>query len=511
MKSAVVPLALIPMLVAGGCSTPLGPGTPALLALDPPTLVAGVATRARLLGRGLYLDLHVTLDDHAPLTSAGQWRVTIGGMPASAVTRVSSELLTTTLPALAPGVYELVAIAPWGEAAILPGGVRVVETGAVDGGIPDDLSGTVDMPAPADFAVPPDLAPPAITFGAPVAYVVGKEPVAVAVARMNADVNPDVVVANGGPANQGGASVSVLLGLGNGALQARPAVATLGPPTSLVAAIFTNTGFTDVMVGENAAQELLTGDNKGNIFTWKVLNLASSQHMIGVDLDGDQDLDIVHCNVLGNVISLIGQGNGMFQPPGTYPAGNNGDQLWDCVSGDFNNDQRPDVVAAVLNGNDVRLLAGQGNGAFAAATSIPVPASAFAIERGDLNGDGNLDIVVPLVNDPRIAVLPGDGKGGFGPPVFTANLACQNKTGLAVADLNGDGKLDVAQTCRGSNTMLLLRGDGTGLLALETTIAALPSPSNVTAADLDRDGKIDLVVNASTGNSVSVFLNTTSK
>ena len=129
--------------------------------------------------------------------------------------------------------------------------------------------------------------------------------------------------------------------------------------------------------------------------------------------------------------------------------------------GDFNGDGKLDLAvasagaAAALGSNSgvLSILLGNGDGTFQAHLDFPVPKYPFGIALGDLNGDGKLDAVVvgnidPNLHDPPalISVLLGNGDGTFQPHVdYEAGtpgflMAAQSPV---IADLNGDGKLDV--------------------------------------------------------------------
>src|SRR5207244_1230883 len=77
---------------------------------------------------------------------------------------------------------------------------------------------------------------------------------------------------------------------------------------------------------------------------------------------------------------------------------------------------------------------------------------------------------------------------------------------MTVADINGDGKLDVAAANFNSNTLSVLLGNGNGTFAAKQDFTAGSSPVAVAVADVNRDGKLDLVVGNRNGGTLSVFL-----
>src|SRR5262249_20448711 len=115
----------------------------------------------------------------------------------------------------------------------------------------------------------------------------------------------------------------------------------------------------------------------------------------------------------------------------------------------------------------------------------------------DLDGDGILDLVVTDDSQTSLKVVKGLGDGTFARNPSTGGLAILTTPVpagaklTALADLNGDGKLDVAVT--GTDKVSVLIGNGDGSFQTPTSFAA-PGAYDVIAANYDRDGRPDLVV-----------------
>lgn len=132
----------------------------------------------------------------------------------------------------------------------------------------------------------------------------------------------------------------------------------------------------------------------------------------------------------------------------------------------------------------------------------------------DLNGDGHADIVTSNWNISgntqiagKVSVRLGDGTGSFGP---AANFGVGRAPySVAIADVNGDGRPDLAVANRGSNSISVLLGTGTGSFGAATNFAAGNAPNSVATADVNGDGKPDIVAANVYGGNVSVMLNTT--
>jgi hypothetical protein len=339
---------------------------------------------------------------------------------------------------------------------------------------------------------------------------------------LNGDGKLDLVVTNGclNSVNCANGSVSVLLGDGDGALQPAMNYSTPGNPFSVAVADVNGDGKPDLIVtNQCAAQNNCTGTGDGvvTVFlgngdgtfqtaaSYDAGGYAPSSVAMG-DVNGDGKPDLVVANTAadygnGSVSVLLGNGDGTFQSPVSYGSGGTGQTLSVAMK-DVNGDGKPDLVVTNSCVDDncatgsVGVLLGNGDGTFQAAVSYNSGGrSAMAVAVGDVNGDGKPDLVVEndcviggsCNGDGTVGVLLGKGDGTFQAAVISSTpqpgFCCQ----LALADFNGDGKLDVA-TAGGS---VLLLGNGDGTFQSPLTLGAGPG---VAAGDFDGDGKPDLAV-----------------
>jgi hypothetical protein len=285
---------------------------------------------------------------------------------------------------------------------------------------------------------------------------------------------------------------SVQLGNANGTFQGIPL--GLIPTPTLISAVaigdFDKNGTPDVAVTStqdvNGANSyyvyILSNDGTGKLTLSNTYTLQDSGEVIvTADFNGDGNLDLV---VIGldpitqywGYSVLLGNGNGSFESPVFYPQNVNGGGT--TVVADFNHDGKLDL--AVLDGQSVAILLGNGDGTFAAPAQYFDGGGGFLVA-ADFNGDGKLDLAI---GGPPTALLFGNGDGTFLPAVFPTNL--NNFTPQFTADLNRDGKPDLL----GRTQVALGNGDGTF-----TLLPALPN-SIVAVADLNGDGKLDVLVSA---------------
>ena len=178
--------------------------------------------------------------------------------------------------------------------------------------------------------------------------------------------------------------------------------------------------------------------------------------------------------------------------------------------GDVNNDRKLDVVTANEGSRDVTILLGDGRGAFKQAPGSPVEVGApvIFVAMGDLNKDGNLDLALAQHDDSQeVIVLMGDGKAGFKPapnsPFLPLKSTDAHNHGLVLADVNGDGALDMLTANGGINrgrfdeSVSVSLGDGKGDFkpAAGSPFRIGRLPAGVVVADVNQDDKPDIVVN----------------
>lgn len=139
---------------------------------------------------------------------------------------------------------------------------------------------------------------------------------------------------------------------------------------------------------------------------------------------------------------------------------------------------------------------------------LPAGTTPGSVELADLNGDGKRDIVVANTASSDLTILLGDGRGGFTPAPGSPLSAGQLPNDIAIADLNSDGKLDLAVANHEQKQVTIFDGDGGGRFTRATTVSVQSKPHihGVAVGDFDGDRKLDLAVESWGTNQVEILL-----
>jgi hypothetical protein len=310
---------------------------------------------------------------------------------------------------------------------------------------------------------------------------------AVALGDFNARGMLDVVIANGG-------SVSVAQGNGNGTFRATPSYPLNRRAESVAVGDFDGDGRSDVVATDVQLRiAVLMGNGDGTLrraSAFADLGRHGSIVTTGdFNRDGRLDLAVADSGPDDQVVVLLGNGDGTFQPALRSVAGANPQSL---VAGDFNGDGWPDLAVANNGSNTVSVLLGNGDGTFLTAMNFAVGSQPRSVAAGDLNGDGRLDLAVANNGSNTVSVLLGGGDGTF-VAAMDFGVGIQPSS-VVIGDFNGDGRADLAVANSGSGDVSVLVGNGDGTFLPARAFAAEPFASSIAIGDFDSDGAQDLVV-----------------
>ncbi len=269
--------------------------------------------------------------------------------------------------------------------------------------------------------------------------------------------------------------------------------------------VVTFTGVPSIDAGSFAAKaDFTTGSNP-----WSV--------SIG-DLDGDGKDDLVLANQGSNTVSVLlntsSAGAISYAAKVDFTTGSN---PWSVSIGDLDGDGKSDLAVANLGSNTVSVLlntSSAGTINYAAKVDFTTGILPFSVSIGDLDGDGKADLAVANAISSTVSVFRNTGSAGS--ISYSAKVDFTTGGGpisVAIGDLDGDGKADLAVANSSNNTIsvfLNTSSAGTISYAAKVDFTTGTSPQLVSIGDLDGDGKADLAVANASSNTVSVFRNTSS-
>jgi FG-GAP-like repeat/FG-GAP repeat len=344
-------------------------------------------------------------------------------------------------------------------------------------------------------------------------YPAGPGSQSIVLAHFSCNANWDFAVTN-----SASNTVAIGRGNGNGTFQTASMLTTDAEPVSIASADFDHSGGPDIAVANSASSDVSiflansTCTGFAPAVNYSLGAGATPVAIAAADFNGDGYTDLAVANLGAETISiLLNNGDGSFTLGPTVSLGFAPNFV---AVGDFNNDKKMDLAVTSQFSNSVAVFLGNGDGTFTLKSTnctgpVPCKAVSSSVVVADFNGDGKMDLAVTAYDDSSVSILLGKGDGTFGKavnyPVGTTPLF------VATAPIQGNaGQQDllVANAGQDSISVLLNNQNRTGTFKSSTAhrYSAGSGPSSIGIADLNGDGKLDMVIANQGGSDVTVLI-----
>lgn len=340
------------------------------------------------------------------------------------------------------------------------------------------------------------------SFRAPIVHALAAEgPTDLAIADFDEDGTPDVVTSN-----LVSDSASVLLGNGDGTLTQTIELTTpIARPSAVAASDLDDDGHVDLAIShdEGGGATLFYGAGDGTFSAPSTLTTTNgATHLAIEDVTGDGLRDLIVASRSLEVLQVfVNTGGRTYGPPTDYQLVCC--DLRDIAIEDFDGDG--DLDLAGTSGFESQLLLNDGTGTFTFGPTAMVGSGPTTLRRfafTDLDGDADFDLIG--ASPGQLRTFSADTPGNYGPAVISTSSG--DPTGIAVGDLDLDGVADCVVSLGNRNRCDVAIGTGTGTFTA-TTHASGAEPSSVVLADMNGDGALDVVLTNEDSNTVVVLLN----
>lgn len=352
-----------------------------------------------------------------------------------------------------------------------------------------------------------------VSFADEVPYDSGEKTYALFSGDLDGDGDIDLAAANEQASN-----LSIFINDGMGTFQKLAMQFGTGAyPTGGTAVDVNKDGILDIVTADyhGDSVSVLLGMGAGALLpkaSYPTVAGAETSNLAVGDVNGDNILDIVATNPSASSASLfLANPDGTLKPQIEIPVGVAGSGApFSAAIGDFNGDGRNDVAITNMGDRTIVVRFGNGDGTFQDEIAYPEGGlPAYIMIASDINLDGKLDLVIANRGSDDVSVLLGRADGTFRKPIVSGTGKMTGPYSIAVADFNLDQVPDVVTANFMASSISILIGKGDGHFAPPIDGGHTGKVSyGVIANDLNGDLKPDVATANASSNSVSVKFNT---
>ena len=360
-------------------------------------------------------------------------------------------------------------------------------------------------------------------YSGPLPLETGLDPLFVTTADLDDDGHLDLIVADQAVELDMDDTLSLYFGVGDGTFAEPPKALRTGlRPSGAAVADFNGDGHLDLVAAnsfDEATQGLSVFLGAGAREFSEAMRIDTEARAVAVtaaDLDDDGLPDLVAAvNSLGCgrselaiFLARLTDGELVFERPDP-PVLVTGFCPVAVVTVDLNGDALLDLVSADKTSDQLSIFFGRGNGAFDSSPRPLIVAGPTALTAADLNGEGHADLVASVPGEGRLDLFLGTGDGSFVRPDPPTLETLHAASSIQIADLTGDGRLDVVSAGIGPSRLAFFYGiEAQFSRPAPLTLNPGRDPRAVVTVDVNGDGRLDLVSASTADNHLALFLST---
>ncbi len=214
---------------------------------------------------------------------------------------------------------------------------------------------------------------------------------------------------------------------------------------------------------------------------------------------------------LNEAITLaLGDALGRDVGDGTYTSSQNlgggSSRARDAVTADLDGDGHLDIITVSDLFSTLSVELGRGDGTFKGAVNYTTPGAGTGVKIADLNGDGKLDAV--FTGGSYYSIFLGNGNGTLLAST-SYSIGATSPVGTNLVDMNNDGRLDLVIGNTGTGTVGVYLGCADGTFGAQQSFSiGLPALFDIALGDINNDGIIDVAATNSATNTVNIMLGT---